>query len=449
MKKKLKGRVFIMKISVDFSKDTGKVKIMHAVNNGPVGSSVRGNNFCNIKEFKEAGIPYARNHDAAFFTGYGGEHSTDVHRIFPNFDADVNDPASYVFEPTDNCIANMYAADCKPFYRLGAAIEHGYKKGTYPPKDTIKWAQICEHIIMHYTEGWADGFNYDIEYWEIWNEPDCFNADGSNPCWQGTKPEFVEFFTTAFEYLKNRFPRLKIGGPAMMNIRGAEFNKMIFDALMAKNLTLDFFSFHKYGNTPAQFNDSIEAAYKLLCDYGCEDKTELILNEWNYIRSFYGDKWEYSIRAEKGMKGAAFIASVMCVCQASKLDMLMYYDARPCKMNGMFDTDYYRPLKGYYPFVMFNNLYKMGNAVFAEGDCDYVYATAAKGNNGESGVMLSYFCEEDDAVSADALLDIQNGAKTYEMYLLDDEHTNELIGKVNAGDTINLKPQSVVYLKSI
>ena len=33
--------------------------------------------------------------------GNGGEFSVDVHRIFKNFDADENDPASYIFEPTD------------------------------------------------------------------------------------------------------------------------------------------------------------------------------------------------------------------------------------------------------------------------------------------------------------------------------------------------------------
>ena len=41
-----------------------------------------------------------------------------------------------------------------------------------PPKDFRKWAQICEHIIRHYNEGWADGHKWDIRYWEIWNEAD-------------------------------------------------------------------------------------------------------------------------------------------------------------------------------------------------------------------------------------------------------------------------------------
>ena len=135
-------------INTDLSLITGKIKPMNAVNNGPLGMSERGTS--NFEDYKALEIPYARNHDASFFDGYGGEHTVDVHRIFKNFDADENDPASYVFEPTDEYVKNTYLAGTKVFYRLGASIEHGYKYGTYPPKDNMKWARICEHIIKHY-----------------------------------------------------------------------------------------------------------------------------------------------------------------------------------------------------------------------------------------------------------------------------------------------------------
>ena len=59
-------------------------------------------------------------------------------------------------------------AGTETFFRLGQTIEHQIKKhGTLPPSDFGKWAQICEHIIMHYNEGWADGYNLGIKYWEI------------------------------------------------------------------------------------------------------------------------------------------------------------------------------------------------------------------------------------------------------------------------------------------
>ncbi|MBQ2668665.1 MAG: hypothetical protein IJF56_08585, partial [Clostridia bacterium] len=160
------------KVHVNFGKTIGKIKVMHAVNNGPFVAGkdqTRGNQ----DDWQAARIPYARNHDASFFSGYGGEHTVDVHAIFPNFDADVNDPVSYDFPCTDLYLKQTIQYGTEPFYRLGSKIEHGVKKyGTVKPKDFQKWAEICEHIIRHYTEGWADGFHHTITYWEIWNEPD-------------------------------------------------------------------------------------------------------------------------------------------------------------------------------------------------------------------------------------------------------------------------------------
>lgn len=159
-----------MSINIDFTKHIGKIKPMHAINNMP---TVPYDSFGLYSKYTQAHIPYARLHD----TGgpFGGARYVDIENIFPNFDADENDPASYDFAFTDVALAEMAKAGVKPFYRLGCTIENQCRIKAYhiyPPKDPAKWARICEHIIMHYNEGWADGYHYDIEYWEIWNEPD-------------------------------------------------------------------------------------------------------------------------------------------------------------------------------------------------------------------------------------------------------------------------------------
>ena len=59
-------------IHVDFSSRNGRIKPMNAVNNGPTGMSERGTS--NFLDYKALEIPYARNHDASFYYGYGGEH---------------------------------------------------------------------------------------------------------------------------------------------------------------------------------------------------------------------------------------------------------------------------------------------------------------------------------------------------------------------------------------
>ncbi len=433
------------KVTVDFNNIIGQIKPMHAVNNGP--ATLAG--CCsNYEYFKEAGIPFVRTHDSAYLPHYGGEATVDVHRIFTNFDADENDPKSYKFDFTDIYLKNIASVNAKTFYRLGASIEHQRKVGTVAPKDFLKWAKICEHIIMHYTEGWADGFHYDIEYWEIWNEPDCrYGADGPSSCWTGTDEQFYEFFTVVFKHLKARFPHLKIGGPAIASLWSPWLVKDMIKTIKDEKLKLDFFSFHRYAKTPGDFLCDIDEAVRLMKECNNED-AELILNEWNYVKQWDGEGFEYSIRTIKNHKGAAFTASVMAVCQYSPLYMLMYYDARPCAFNGMFDTDYRFPLKGYYPFKMFNELYRMGNSVEVNSDDENNVFVVAACDDEKSGAMVVYYTDKDDMPDKDVKLEFKDGAEKYDFYLVDEFHTDELMGEVKSGDTVTLKPNSVAYFKS-
>ena len=416
-------------ITADFAVNVAPMKIMHSMGNAPLGESTRlSDNLSNHKYFREAGIPYCRNHDASFCSAYDGEFVVDVHRIFRNFDADVNDPASYYFTPTDNYMAAVYSVGAKVFYRLGASIEHRTKNGTYPPKDYKKWAQICEHIIRHYTEGWADGFFYDVEYWEIWNEAHATSGNNNKCCWQGTMEEFTEFFITAFTYLKEQFPHLKIGGPALAyNLEWAE------EFLNQLTAPLDFFSFHGYNNNPAYFLQDGEHAYALLQEYGWENHTELILNEWNYVRGWFGDDYIYSIHAiqdKKALKSSSFIAGTMAAGQASRLNHMMYYDTQPTVWNGVFDSFFFTPLKGYYPFVMYGQMYRMGQQIRSNTDDEHLFAVAAQGE-GEAGIMMTYFDDNDDAPAKDVTVALENlpkaGMKCIEYYLIDEHNDMKLV----------------------
>ena len=417
-------------IKVDFNNTVGRVKPMHAVNNGPVYKFGEVMSITNIEAFREAGIPYARNHDASFYDMYGGEHTVDVHAIFTDFDADPYDPASYDFVCTDEYIRVCECAGVKTFYRLGSKIEHTIKKyGTLPPPDFHKWAVICEHIIRHYTEGWADGFHYDMEYWEIWNEADGNNDDAPDkPTWGGTHAEFYELYHIAATHLKKCFPHLKIGGPA----NSGRMSK-VEEFLKQLKAPLDFFSWHRYLSDPAPVMEFARKVRKLLDDNGFTD-TESILDEWNYVRSFFGDDWVYSLRREKDIKGASYIAAMMCDCQRGPVDMLMYYDARPCPMNGMFSTDLVcDKLKGYYPFLMFNSLYKLGGSVSSETDCEKIHVSAAS-NGSEAAVMMTHFNDDDATEPMQCSVDLsgfgcENGTEL-EWYVLDEKNDLALVNKV-------------------
>ncbi|MEE1225263.1 MAG: hypothetical protein UH081_08400 [Clostridia bacterium] len=413
-------------ISIDFTQNCGIVKPMHAVNNGPSHKFAVDQRISNLEAYREAGIPYARNHDAAFWSTYGGEHTVDISAIFPDFDKDPYDPESYDFVLTDEYLQVIQAAGAECFYRLGAKIEHNKKKyGTLPPKDFKKWAVICEHIIRHYNYGWADGFEMNIKYWEIWNEPDLDDDDSAHKrCWGGTKKQFFEFYNIAAAHLKKCFPELKIGGPALAH--NLEWGK---EFLAQLEFEPDFFSWHIYSSEPKKIIDRANIIKGLLEENGFT-KTESILNEWNYVRGWTGDEWIYSLETEKNLKGSSFVAGTMCLSQYSSIDMLMYYDARPCGMNGMFDMRLIsRCLKGYYPFKMFNTLYKMGNCAPVECE-ENLYACAAMDGD-KAAVMFTHYNDDENTPETEVKLNI-NGFNSADgvrakYYILDEAHDMSLI----------------------
>ena len=110
--------------------------------------------------------------------------------------------------------------------------------------------------------------------------------------------------------------------------------------------------------------------------------------------------------------------------------MLMYYDARPCGMNGMFDTDTLAPLKGYYPFPMFNALYQLGTHV--DGGWlweDIYYSAATDGEN--SAALLTYYHDDDTKEGKDVTVTFRGAAEgtRVTVSLLDETHDNEVISE--------------------
>lgn len=380
-------------VEFDLDKICGKIKVMNAVNNGPLKSG-KTQTRSNFHYYKEAKIPYARNHDATLWPAVGGHHIVDIHGVFPDFSKDPYDPASYDFLLTDRYLEATIDAGSEIFYRLGESIEHWEKKyDILPPEDPYKWAVICEHIIKHYTEGWNDGYYHKIEYWEIWNEPDCKD----NSMWVGTQQQFFDLYEITATHLKNKFPHLKIGGPAISQsaFGDLEWAGEFMEYMSKRAVPLDFFSWHIYTSSIEEILRIAKDIREMLDKTGYTN-TESILNEWNYLRD-WTDNFVYSIEQIIGIKGAAFEAAVMCASQNSSIDMLMYYDARLSEFNGLFDFYTSRPIKGYYPIKMFSRLYELGNQIECKNCMDDIYVLGAV--NGDDAAFMIARYEDDDAVT--------------------------------------------------
>ena len=432
-----------VKISGDTASLCGKIKLMNGVNNAPVDAT--------LEAWKKAKISYVRNHDASI-SGYGSAHLVDVHMIFPDFDKDPYDPASYDFVLSDKYHKLIIDGGSKIFYRLGSRIEHEPKKyGTVMPRDFKKWAIICEHIVRHYTEGWADGFNYDIEYWEIWNEADLSSGEENKRTWSGTDEEFFEMYRITALHLKKNFPHLKIGGPAL----ACSFSWMkSFLAYMTKDerVPIDFFSWHIYGTDPGNVSKIGKFVNNLLHEYGYLN-VENILNEWNYIRA--GADVACSALTIHGMKGAAFALAAMIEGQNSVVDMLMYYDARNGTWyNGIFDFYTKAPLKTYYDFVIWSKLLELGSQFKVEIDSGAgIYAIGATDGNGKVGMVVVRYFESDDLPEEAAVsINLKNFAwKNPAIYLLDAENDLAAVDcQVDAGGNLSFTMQAntAVYIEN-
>ena len=433
-------------LKFDLNKKCGKFKILNATNGGPWHKRHATDQFrSNFEDYKAARIPYSRNHDSGVADIYGGPYSHDITNIFPDFDADPEKPESYDFACTDESILVTLDAGTETFFRLGQTIEHQIKKhGTLPPKDFKKWAVICEHIIRHYNEGWADGYNLNIQYWEIWNEPDLDADDSTNKrTWGGTKVQFFDLYEIAAKHLKACFPNLKIGGPALAH--GMEWADDFLCEMQKRNVPIDFFSWHIYATEPKQVMERADILKSLLIKHGYEN-AESILNEWNYVKG-WEDEYVYSIKMMHGIKGAAFVMSVISEAQPSSIDMLMYYDTRPSVFNGAFDFYTYEKLKGYYPLMWYGKFYDMENEVRAENKIENIYSLCGVDKDGKVLCIVTHYSDDDNTEAKEICVDF--GRKgNFEIYLLDLEHDGELI-KTTDELSFTMPVHSCVMIKEI
>lgn len=342
----------------------------------------------------EAGIPYSRLHDVEW--AFGGGKYVDIPVIFRNFDADENDPANYDFTFTDLLLNQLIKAGVEPYYRLGVTIECAYQVKHFtitPPKDFDKWARICEHIMAHYLEGWADGFHHKITYWEIWNEPDYYI--GGN--WQGTPEEYYRLYDTTAKRLKARFPYVKIGGyghasglytavgcpnpfhgpedPWDKDKWQEEFFLDFLKYLQENGTPLDFFSWHGYG--PTAHTKQVPPWIRKQLDSRGFTETEIHLNEWNPYAREFGTAHH-----------SAEIAAMMIALQNTCVDVCCIYDMRnfTAYYCPMFNPITQKPIHGYYSMVAFNHLYQLGSQVEAICDTEDLYVLSA--SNGKKNALL-------------------------------------------------------------
>jgi len=416
----------------DFSKFMGEVKPVNGVCNGP--------SKLTAKYFKRAHIPFARLHDMR--THFHA--CCDIPSIFRDFDADENDPGSYDFALSDYYIEQILACGTDIVYRLGSSMEQGaFRFYNNPPKDSAKWARICEHVIRHYNEGWADGHHYGIKYFEIWNEPDgCGSDRAMDGQWSGTPEQFAEFLAVAATHLKKCFPDLYIGSYPSCNILTPEreaFFRTVFSYLREHRVPIDFCPWHCYGDDPERTKRYIEKVRTLLDEYGYHN-TFQICTEWNYFwirpglwAEFELDGGEYLFeelfQTASSHIGAAYSFAQMLTFQKSEVRLAAMHRADALSMYCTMFNIYGVPQKQFSAFYAFDALRSLGTEVYSEASdsADGVYAAAAE-NAEEGSIGIAQYRGAWRSYTLDVRGLIPDAVYTVEKYLTDDRHNFEPIG---------------------
>lgn len=434
---------------IDFTRPIGKVKPIHGVGNSPVRLDYEGKGL--VPEFAEAGIPYVRLHDAV--GAFGGAHYVDVENIFPDMDADENDPQSYDFAFTDAYIKTLIDSGVQIFYRLGPTIENQWRVKSYHvrrPKDLAKFARVCEHIVRHYNKGWANGFRYGIEYWEVWNEPE---VEGM---WQGTKEEFFDLYREIAVLLKKEHPEIKVGGYSSIGfsyiddpVASAGWKDRVecfldfCDYVTAEKTRcpIDYFTWHCYvnrGGKVGRIRRHAEFVRKTLDEHGLTG-VESILAEWN-TRLF-------GYEGMRDHRGGAFAAKVLSIMQYTSIDKAMFYAAQPNAFYcGLYDFPSEATTPIFEVFREWNRFCQMGEA-YAVPDGDETLGYAAVGGNRWKSVMIVNFKDRADAVKP-AFKGIRDYAR-FMVRRIDAAHTAPTsVGMHTPGNVVDLPPWSVTYLNT-
>lgn len=377
-------------VNVDLSLKMGKIKPLHSMCNGPVsyGADIS-------PLFREIGVPYVRFDctDSAV-----SSYAVDVSRIFKYPDADPSDPESYDFDVTDKYIEAAYLSGAKVIFRLGESVDaFGSHKipRIYNENDVL--ARVCVNIIRHYNERWADGYEFDIEY---------FDLSGIAP--EG-ESEF-EGYRNLANSLKLYNEELKVGGMSfdVFSGRAREFLRFC----KKNRAPLDFISVDCFASDPGRAFDELTRLSALKMSLGFDD-LEIILGKWGYIDAelerlgLLGDiasnkdkaLFKKLLEEQRGVSGAAYAMAMMLTLQdVEGIKTACFYDAQPvispfCSIADAFGE----PLKPYYCFKAFGELYKAGNRTFAESvqtegmAHSGVYACAAVSESGEAYVLIASF----------------------------------------------------------
>lgn len=411
-------------VRVDLSIPVGEIKPLHGMCNGPVsyGADI-------TDAFREIGVPYVRFDGAD--TAAGG-YAVDVSKIFRDPSADPTDPGSYSFELTDRYVEAALLSGAKVIYRLGESRDllGAVAVRTYDDIDPL--ARVCVNIVRHYNGGWANGYRFNIQYFELWGGSDDVKRD-------------IEIYGRLANAVKTYDESIKVGG---MCYGDSSSSRDLLRACKKHRYPIDFLTVESLAGDPGEVCDELDGLSRFVKNQGLSN-VEIILGRWMFVdRDVLGEaplervlcandngsremRKEMSISA-RSVKGASFVAATMLgLNRTDGISMACLFDAQPaispfCSLTDRFGV----AEKPFYALRSFGELYKARNGVLCTVDTQEgyahsgIYAAAAVSDSGDGIILLASF---DGCGVVDLRIDgITEDQYTADVYMLDGVKNMEL-----------------------
>ncbi|KSU54634.1 GH39 family glycosyl hydrolase [Microbacterium enclense] len=198
--------------------------------------------------------------------------------LFPDWSADVDDPASYNFAATDQWIDAVHAVGAEVMFTVASSIP----RNKLPAEDVEVYGRVVERIVRHYSAGWAGGPAKPVRIYEFGDQPDFGPLH-----FDGHPEQFFAMYKAFCEAVRRVDATLTVGGPAIAFPLEADapYREGFLTFVRENDLPLDFYSFLWFtdgSRDPLDYRYVSRELRALLDAHGFAD-TDLTLSYWNYL----------------------------------------------------------------------------------------------------------------------------------------------------------------------
>ncbi|WP_295826854.1 hypothetical protein [uncultured Microbacterium sp.] len=260
--------------------------------------------------WREAGVTLVRSFDWVSRL----DTRDDPTSLFPDWSADPDDPASYNFAATDAWVDAVHSIGAEVLFTVASSIP----KNKLPADDVEVYGRVVEHIVRHYSQGWAGGPATPVRLYEFGDQPDFGPLH-----FAGRPEEFYAMYRAFCEAVHRVDASLTVGGPSVAFSLEADspYREGFLEFVRENDLPLHFFSFLWFtdgSRDPMDYRYVARELRAVLDDHGFTD-TALTLSYWNYLAV-------PSSTAPAPEKGA-FMAATAIALQDTVIDHAFFFRA--------------------------------------------------------------------------------------------------------------------------